>query len=368
MIDVAAIECALAEDRDNPFGRDHDYYGEVPLLSLEDRALAPRGREKPIDWELVALGLASGRGVMAVARDVGCARQTIWRALKRSRALRLRVQQERMALAAEAEARFASLREAAVTALGNGVVAGNARIVIWVAERLGIGAPDLRRDAPDEPRPMEEKKLGEAYIEAVERFARTIEADLAREDDEDGDEPEGDEARGGAEIAEERRQDPSSPASGGMGAPASTPAHPPEGTVARGCASAAAAYDLPAVTAPEERGLWAGPETLGPLALEPDVEAGLGDPDWDRAGALMRTLRTSVARGCMGGHAPLPPVPDGPQGRAGTHARGPVDLIRISDATNYPIRFRTREDARQAVEDAYESFRSMVEVTGIEPS
>lgn len=44
------------------------------------------------------------------------------------------------------------------------------------------------------------------------------------------------------------------------------------------------------------------------------------------------------------------------------------DLIRISDATKYPIRFRTREDARQAVEDAYESFRSMVEATGFEPS
>jgi hypothetical protein len=94
------------------------------------------------DWDLAAAMLARGSGVENAARVVGCHRTTIWRALRRSEAFRRRVAGLRADYIDESGAALERLREEVVQGLRREVALGNVRVLLWLADRLGIVSPD----------------------------------------------------------------------------------------------------------------------------------------------------------------------------------------------------------------------------------
>jgi transcriptional regulator with XRE-family HTH domain len=114
-----------------------------------------RGPRRRIDWTEVATMLADGVSTLEVAHQVGCSRQHVWRILRSSNALRLRLGEERARVAAECGAQIEGLRRTIADKIEREVYAGNIRVLLWAADRLGLTAHALpsRRlpDLPPEP-------------------------------------------------------------------------------------------------------------------------------------------------------------------------------------------------------------------------
>jgi len=97
-----------------------------PSAEAADRRLR-RGPRRRIDWGEAASLLADGVPTIEVARFVGCSRQHIWRILRSSNAMRVRLGEERARIAAEC----------------GEVLSGNVRVAMWLADRLGLAAHGL---------------------------------------------------------------------------------------------------------------------------------------------------------------------------------------------------------------------------------
>jgi|GEM_PF-2041083 len=97
---------------------------------------------KRYDWDLAAALLARGSGVGYAARTVGCHRTTVWRALQRSEAFRRRIAELRADYVTEAAAPLDRLRGEVVAGIRQEVALGNVRVLLWLADRLGLAAPD----------------------------------------------------------------------------------------------------------------------------------------------------------------------------------------------------------------------------------
>jgi hypothetical protein len=102
-------------------------------------ALPEAGR---IDWDLAAPMLARGSGVGNAARVVGCHRTTVWRARCGSEAFRRRIAGLRADYVTEAAAPPDRLREEVVAGIRQKVALGNVRVLLWLADRLGLASPD----------------------------------------------------------------------------------------------------------------------------------------------------------------------------------------------------------------------------------
>ncbi len=109
-----------------------------PQPQPHDTALPGRGR---YDWDLAAAMLARGSGVANAARVVGCHRTTLWRALQRSESFRRRVAELRADHVDEADAALEQLRHEVVQGIRREVALGNVRVLLWLADRLGLASP-----------------------------------------------------------------------------------------------------------------------------------------------------------------------------------------------------------------------------------
>jgi len=113
-----------------------------PPLENADRRLR-RGPRRRIDWGEAAALLADGVPTIEVARFVGCSRQHIWRILRSSNAMRVRLGEERARIAAECGAQVEGLRRPIALLLEREVLSGNVRVAMWLADRLGLAAHGL---------------------------------------------------------------------------------------------------------------------------------------------------------------------------------------------------------------------------------
>jgi hypothetical protein len=114
--------------------------GEKPPPQTPARDPAPlrRGPRRRIDWGEVATLLADGVPTIEVAHLVGCSRQHVWRILRSSNALRLRLGEERARIAAECGSQIEGLRRTIADKIEREVNAGNIRVLLWAADRLGL--------------------------------------------------------------------------------------------------------------------------------------------------------------------------------------------------------------------------------------
>ena len=113
-----------------------------PSTEAADRRLR-RGPRRRIDWGEAASLLADGVPTIEVARFVGCSRQHIWRILRSSNAMRVRLGEERARIAAECGAQVEALRRPIAMLLEREVLSGNVRVAMWLADRLGLAAHGL---------------------------------------------------------------------------------------------------------------------------------------------------------------------------------------------------------------------------------
>ncbi|WP_155524584.1 hypothetical protein [Oleisolibacter albus] len=106
-----------------------------------------RGRTKRFDWARGAMLLGQGHSVTAVALELGCSRQSLWRALKIAPQLRALVEEERMKRAADFAARLDGARGAVLESL---ILAAchdrNPTVLVHLSRmmRLGEGADYTR--------------------------------------------------------------------------------------------------------------------------------------------------------------------------------------------------------------------------------
>jgi hypothetical protein len=115
---------------------------DVPSAAAPDRRLR-RGPRRRIDWGEAAALLADGVPTIEVAQFVGCSRQHIWRILRSSNAMRVRLGEERARIAAECGAQVEGLRRPIAMLLEREVLSGNVRVAMWLADRLGLAAHGL---------------------------------------------------------------------------------------------------------------------------------------------------------------------------------------------------------------------------------
>jgi len=113
-----------------------------PPAEAPDRRLR-RGPRRRIDWGEAAALLADGVPTIEVAHYVGCSRQHIWRILRSSNAMRVRLGEERARIAAECGAQVEGLRRPIALLLEREVLSGNVRVAMWLADRLGLAAHGL---------------------------------------------------------------------------------------------------------------------------------------------------------------------------------------------------------------------------------
>lgn len=109
-----------------------------PATAPRDLAPLRRGPRRRIDWGEVATLLADGVPTNEVAHYVGCSRQHVWRILRQSNALRLRLGEERVRIAAECGSQIEGLRRTIADRIVREVNAGNIRVLLWAADRLGL--------------------------------------------------------------------------------------------------------------------------------------------------------------------------------------------------------------------------------------
>jgi hypothetical protein len=130
-----------------------------PPADTPDRRLR-RGPRRRIDWGEAAALLADGVPTIEVARFVGCSRQHIWRILRSSNAMRVRLGEERARIAAECGAQVEGLRRPIAMLLEREVLSGNVRVAMWLADRLGLAAHGLPgRKLPPLPPEMKSEPI-----------------------------------------------------------------------------------------------------------------------------------------------------------------------------------------------------------------
>jgi len=130
-----------------------------PPAETPDRRLR-RGPRRRIDWGEAAALLADGVPTIEVAHFVGCSRQHIWRILRSSNAMRVRLGEERARIAAECGAQVEGLRRPIALLLEREVLSGNVRVAMWLADRLGLAAHGLPgRKLPPLPPEMKSEPI-----------------------------------------------------------------------------------------------------------------------------------------------------------------------------------------------------------------
>ncbi len=111
--------------------------------SATPRLPVPRPRRPTrVDWAQIVRLVAEGRPVAEVASIAGCGRQHVWQVLRRARRPSAA---DSAALVAEMNLRLSALRIDVVEGLARAVAADDARVTLWLAERLRVGADEAAR-------------------------------------------------------------------------------------------------------------------------------------------------------------------------------------------------------------------------------
>lgn len=108
-------------------------------------AEAPRTpRVRPIDWRHAAELFARGLTVAAVARRVGCSRSQASRKRNQDPVFRTWIEEFEAKIETPSPDRMVGLRQALHQAIDAEVRAGNVRVILWLADRLKLVAPQER--------------------------------------------------------------------------------------------------------------------------------------------------------------------------------------------------------------------------------
>jgi hypothetical protein len=130
------------------------------------RSASARRKPRQIDWRRAAELLVENKSVSAVAREIGCSRSAISRRRNHDPIFQDWMERLRSLAKPDPEERVAELRRSLHTAIVEQIGKGNARIILWLAERLNL-VP-----APGAPTPVEELRglLGNLSADELAQF------------------------------------------------------------------------------------------------------------------------------------------------------------------------------------------------------
>ena len=113
-------------------------------------ASARRKPRQPIDWRRAAELLVENKQVSAVAREIGCSRSAVSRRRNHDPIFQDWMQRLRDLAKPDPEERVAELRRSLHAAIVDQIGKGNARIILWLAERLNlVPAPGAQTPAEE---------------------------------------------------------------------------------------------------------------------------------------------------------------------------------------------------------------------------
>jgi len=116
---------------------------------MENLPNEPKAKRR-VDWRLAAQMLAEGNSTTEVATVLECSRQTVWRILRRSDALRARTRELRRRDRAEYGARLLGLRGMMVDTIHQAIADGDKQMTRWLADRIGLHRFELLEAAAAE--------------------------------------------------------------------------------------------------------------------------------------------------------------------------------------------------------------------------
>ena len=111
------------------------------MVEGEPRMRHPQRR---IDWRHAAELLARGLNVAAVARRVGCSRSQVSRKRNQDPVFQGWIEEFEAKIEVPSTDRMVGLRRALHEAIDAEVRAGNVRVILWVADRVKLLAPEER--------------------------------------------------------------------------------------------------------------------------------------------------------------------------------------------------------------------------------
>lgn len=135
----------------------------------------PQGQKPTYDWRLISQLLSEGKSTSEIGLVLGCSRQTVWRLLRRSTALRTRSSELRRRDRAEIGARLLGLRGMVIETIHQAIADGDKQMTRWLADRLGLH----RFEALETIAAADEPGVEQLDAEAVLDCAPT-QADVAR--------------------------------------------------------------------------------------------------------------------------------------------------------------------------------------------
>jgi hypothetical protein len=114
-----------------------------------------------LDWAGAAQLLARGLSVREVAAAIGCHRVTVWHALKRSPGLRAMIAETRARDDAQAGAALRGIKTEVAEAIKRLALAEkpDARVLLWLADRVGLAASDYFGIPETPQRPLDRLRL-----------------------------------------------------------------------------------------------------------------------------------------------------------------------------------------------------------------
>ena len=130
------------------------------------RRAPARRKPRQIDWRRVAELLVQNTPVSEVARKIGCSRSAISRKRNHDPIFQDWLHRLRTLDTQEPAERLAELRRSLHAAIDEQIGKGNARIIVWLAERLNL-VP-----VPGEPTPVDELRglLGNLTADELREF------------------------------------------------------------------------------------------------------------------------------------------------------------------------------------------------------
>jgi len=127
------------------------------------------------DWRLISQLLSEGKSTTEIGLVLGCSRQTVWRFLRKSTALRTRSSELRRRDRAEIGAKLLGLRGMVIETIHQAIADGDKQMTRWLADRLGLH----RFEAIEAVAAIDEPGVEQLDAEALLDSAPT-QADFAR--------------------------------------------------------------------------------------------------------------------------------------------------------------------------------------------
>jgi len=154
-----------------------DEASEATRRRSDEAMVVARRPANQVDWRRVAHLLAEGRSTIDVATIMNCSRQTVWRIMRRSQALRQRTAELRRHEMAETGARLFGMRELVVESIHQALLDGDRHTARWLADRLGLHRFGFVEALAAEASPGGDQLESETVL--AEAAATTVPADAA---------------------------------------------------------------------------------------------------------------------------------------------------------------------------------------------